>query len=92
MIKQQFYQLPDMAPVILKDGKIGLLLLLPGDDDKVGIQVPGEDEHRWIHITQIERRGQSALAQIGAPTIEEVGKRLGYRTHDEQETPWPGAA
>ena len=78
MKKERFYELPKDPPVILKDGKIGLLLLLPGDDDKVGIQVPGEEEHRWIHISEIEERGKSALAEIGAPTIDEVGKRLGY--------------
>lgn len=78
MKKERFYELDKNPPVILKGGKLGLLLLLPGDDGKVGVQVPGEDQHRWIDILEIEERGRSALAQIGAPTIEEVGKRLGY--------------
>lgn len=78
MDKDRFNELPGMPPVILRDGKMGLLLLLPGEDEKVGIQVPGEDEHRWLPISEIEERGKGALAEIGAPTIDEVGKRLGY--------------
>ena len=78
MQKERFYELQKDPPVILKDGKLGLLLILPGDDNKVGIQVHGEDYHRWVDISEIEERGKGALAEIGAPTIEEVGKRLGY--------------
>lgn len=80
MQKERFYEIGNDVPFITRDGRMGLLVLLPGDDGKVGIQVPGEDEHRWIPIENIEERGagKGPLAEIGAPTMEEIAEKRGW--------------
>jgi len=61
MTKDETFELPKDAPVLLKDGCIGLFLIYPiGMDEQeglCGIQVFGEEEHRWIHHDQLQRKG-----------------------------------
>ena len=66
-----------MPPVILKDGNLGLLLIYPTKEDpQVGIQVYGEPVHRWISIHDLEERLDFSLAEIGAPSMEEIAKKF----------------
>ena len=64
-------------PVFLKDGRMGLLVIYPhGQQKEAGVQVPGEDYHRWINPAELQRHGD-ALVQDGAPSFEEFEKRFG---------------
>lgn len=57
-------------PVLLADGKIGMLVVFPsvGGDGLLGIQVPGEEEHRWVHHDAItaNNAGPLHMRQAGA--------------------------
>lgn len=54
-------------PVLCKDSMLGMLLLYREDDGMCGIQVHGEDEHRWIHISELAVNAGGAIRQTGAP-------------------------
>lgn len=51
--------------VLCADGKLGMLLIRSGDGMS-GVQVPGEDSHRWIADTDFSGH-EGALRQNGAP-------------------------
>ena len=63
MTKYETFDLPKDAPVMLKDGSVGLFLIYPigkGDlEGMCGIQVPGEEAHRWIHHDRLQRVGDA---------------------------------
>jgi len=50
MEKSDIYKLDGNNPVRLKDEKIGLLIRYPAEDNLCGIQVPGEEDIRWINL------------------------------------------
>ena len=57
-------------PIALLDGSFGLLTVYPTKDEKsvlCGVQVPGEDEHRWYHHDNIIDVGGGALVAVGRP-------------------------
>lgn len=47
----------DMAPVRLADGRFGLFLISANAEGECGIQVPGEEEHRWIPPDRLRVEG-----------------------------------
>jgi len=65
MTKDETFDLPSGAPVFLIDGCIGMFLVYPigkGDREGIcGIQVPGEDYHRWIHHDNLSRNGNTLI-------------------------------
>jgi len=62
MNKHEIFSLSGNNPVLLEDGKMGLLIRWPGDADNLcGIQVPGEEEIRWIDCGNITDAGGGAL-------------------------------
>jgi hypothetical protein len=60
------------CPVALRDGRTGLVVLIDGDDDdidekfrnRVGVQVPGEPDIRWIPNNQLLNIGGGAIVQL----------------------------
>ena len=56
MKDSEVMQLDDGTPVKLKDGNFGMLIRFPADGDKCGIQVPGEDDIRWIESARLEEK------------------------------------
>jgi hypothetical protein len=56
------------APVLCKDGQIGLLIGYPiRDGDEARIQVPGEEEARRILPARLHDAGGDALFEDDAP-------------------------
>jgi hypothetical protein len=51
-------------PFLCADGKFGLVIRDAPDLDEVGVQVPGEENIRWIKKMTIRGR-DSALYEIG---------------------------
>lgn len=56
-------------PVLCADGKLGMLVIYPGNDGRCGVQVHGEAEHRWIAVTDLAASEGGALRQAGAPAM-----------------------
>lgn len=56
-------------PVLCADGKFGMLLIFPRADGLCGVQVPGEEEHRWIPAADMTATDSGALRQAGSPRI-----------------------
>lgn len=56
-------------PVLCADGKLGMLLIYPGKDGLCGVQVHGEEEHRWIAADDLTASDGGALRQSGAPSM-----------------------
>lgn len=58
-------------PVLCADGKLGMLVLYPSQpgETRCGVQVPGEDEHRWIQAADLTASEGGALRQAGAPKM-----------------------
>lgn len=54
-------------PVLCTDGKLGMLLIRPDAEGACGVQVRGEDEHRWIAAADLTAGKGGALRQAGAP-------------------------
>lgn len=64
MEKSDIYKLDGNNPVRLKDEKIGLLIRYPAEDNLCGIQVPGEEDIRWINLKNIIEVAGGALMEI----------------------------
>lgn len=56
-------------PVLCADGKLGMLLLYPGADGLCGVQVHGEEEHRWILAERLSASDGGALRESNAPKL-----------------------
>lgn len=56
-------------PVLCADGKLGMLLIYPGADGLCGVQVHGEEEHRWISAESLSASEGGALREAGAPKM-----------------------
>lgn len=70
MTNEDVMNLPgDNNPVLCADGKLGMLLIYPGADGMCGVQVHGEEEHRWIAAADLTASAGGALRQAGAPDM-----------------------
>lgn len=68
MKREDVMNLPgDKNPVLCADGKFGMLLIYPTVSDFCGVQVHGEDEHRWISAHDLTATTGGALWEMGAP-------------------------
>ena len=69
--RQQVMDLPGKQnPVLCADGMLGMLLLYPNKPgDACGIQVHGEEQHRWIQPFELTASAGGALRQDGAPAM-----------------------
>jgi hypothetical protein len=72
-------------PVMLRDGLMGLAIRIDGNDDdidesfrnRVGVQVPGEQDIRWIPNNQLKNLGNGAFIQlIPESLVENTRSRL----------------
>lgn len=65
MTRDEIFDAEDNTPVQLKDGLIGLLLIYPKESGEhagmCGVQVHGEEYHRWIHHEKLKRCGRSLM-------------------------------
>lgn len=43
-----------ILPVLLKDGSFGVMIQICREDNTLGIQVPGEEEIRWVPADSID--------------------------------------
>lgn len=50
------------SPILLLDGSFGLIIRW--GDDEVGVQVPGEDDIRWLGAERVDFIGRDALVEI----------------------------
>lgn len=67
MTRDELLSLPGGEPPCLcADGKLGMLTCFPGSDDRCGVQVHGENEHRWMTTADLSDEGGGALVQAGA--------------------------
>jgi hypothetical protein len=57
----------DNNPVLCTDGKFGMLLIYPGENGLCGVQVHGEELHRWIASADLTASEGGALRQIRSP-------------------------
>lgn len=74
MHAEEVIDLPgDNNPVLCSDGKIGMLLIYPSADGLCGVQVSGEEEHRWIAASDLTASAAGALKQKGSPTAPTAG-------------------
>lgn len=72
MEREQVMNLPgNDNPVLCADGKLGMLVLYPSQpgETRCGVQVHGEDEHRWIEAADLTASEGGALRQAGAPKM-----------------------
>jgi hypothetical protein len=68
MTNEEILDLPGAnVPALLADGRMGMLVRYPGPDGQCGFQVPGEEEIRWVHASDLEASSMGALRQRGAP-------------------------
>lgn len=56
-------------PVLLADGKMGMLVIYPANGELCGVQVHGEENHRWIAAADLSAGSGGAVRQIGAPIL-----------------------
>ena len=74
MTREELWNLPGgEPPVMLPDGSVGLLTVVPSQyskDELCGIQVPGEESHRWYHRDSISKGPGYALVATGDPVKE----------------------
>lgn len=72
MNREQVLNLPgNDNPVLCVDGKLGMLVVYPGKpgETRCGVQVHGENEHRWIEAADLTASEGGALRQAGAPKM-----------------------
>lgn len=66
MTKEELYELDSHTPVLCRDGRFGLLIQYPSKaSGDCGIQVPGEENIRWIHRDSLTKRG-GGLVEVQA--------------------------
>jgi hypothetical protein len=55
------------SPVLCQDGKFGMLVIFPHDNESdCGVQVPGEENHRWISTSNLKSSEGGAIRQNGS--------------------------
>lgn len=52
------------TPVKLADGKLGILIGWPGDNGLCAIQVPREEDIRWVHHNFLEDRNWEGVTEV----------------------------
>lgn len=77
MTNDEIYALPSETLILCADGSMAMLIQLPSDDGRTGVQVPGEPDIRWIDAARLERRGKGAVAETGAPAEPSARKFVG---------------
>lgn len=61
------------VPVMLRDGKTGLLLITPTKGQPLcGVQVPGEEYHRWLDPSDLVQHGRALSQTKNSLTDEEM--------------------
>lgn len=59
MTKQEAYNLDGNSPVMLADGRTGMVVLLPGGSGAMegmcGVQMADEEKMRWIHHDELHQ-------------------------------------
>jgi hypothetical protein len=75
MTIDEVYDLPGTTPpVLLEDGKLGVLVIYPLRPKFLcGVQVPGEEEHRWVDPADLTATTGGALRQEGSPVLPDKG-------------------
>jgi hypothetical protein len=63
MTLQELLEIEGNPPILLADGAFGLVIQSDDEQDKIGVQVPGEDAYRWIDVAQVVDTGNGALMQ-----------------------------
>lgn len=61
MTREEFIALGKDPPIFLADGRFGLAIQLGKTD--IGIQVPGEEDIRWLPLASIVDEGSGALRE-----------------------------
>lgn len=71
MTNEELFNLPGRDnPVLLADGKMGMLVIRPTPtraEALAGVQVHGEEEHRWLSVADLTASPGGAMRQTGAP-------------------------
>ncbi len=50
--------------IAMMDGKMGTIIRERDEEDRWGVQVPGEEEVRWLSSQEIKDLGGGALIQL----------------------------
>lgn len=68
MTEKEFEQLSFNSPILLADGQMGLVIRIPqfSIDAEIGVQVPGEENIRWINISNINCLSNGALLELSS--------------------------
>lgn len=69
MTEEEFKDLKFNDPILLADRKMGLVIRIPrfSDNAQIGVQVPGEENIRWINILNINC-SLGALLELSSAT------------------------
>ena len=59
-------------PVLCVDGKIGMLTVYPDSSGLCGIQVNGQEEHRWINVKDLRSSIGGAIWHVNSPALPPV--------------------
>ncbi len=62
MTFEKALNLPVNEPILLIDGKLGLVIRW-APPDEIGIQVPGEEDIRWLNVSDVSTAGYNALIE-----------------------------
>lgn len=65
MTREEFIALGKDPPIFLADGRFGLAIQLGQTD--IGVQVPGEENIRWLSLSAIVDEGHGALRELPPP-------------------------
>lgn len=65
MTREEFLALSKDPPIFLADGMFGLAIRLGQTD--IGVQVPGEENIRWLPLASIVDEGAGALRETPSP-------------------------
>lgn len=77
-------------PVLCADGMLGMLLVFPNESGSCGVQVPGEESHRWIAAADLAASKGGALRQQGAPIFPSPAAVHGNVVQSMLEMDWNG--
>jgi hypothetical protein len=68
MTEKEFEELSFNSPILLADGQMGLVTRIPQFScyAEIGVQVPGEEDIRWINISNINCLSNGALLELSS--------------------------
>lgn len=60
-------EIEDNETILLETGQIGMVIRVGGSRNEIGVQVPGEEDIRWIPLDEVVRIGgpPGALLELG---------------------------